>query len=103
MSVCSVAQLCPILCNPMDCSLPGTSVHGISQAVILECVNHFLLHEIFPKQYRTCVYCIASEFFTPESPGKPHINNRSTLFLSFEVNGVFILPMVKTLVGRNEQ
>ena len=24
-----VAQLCPILCDPMDCSLPGSSVHGI--------------------------------------------------------------------------
>ena len=29
------AQLCPTLCNPMDCSLPGTSVHGIFQARIL--------------------------------------------------------------------
>ena len=24
-------QLCPTLCNPMDCSLPGSSVHGISR------------------------------------------------------------------------
>ena len=30
------AQLCLTLCNPMDCSPPGTSVHGISQARILE-------------------------------------------------------------------
>ena len=29
-------QLCPILCNPMDCSLPGSSAHGILQARILE-------------------------------------------------------------------
>ena len=29
-------QLCPTLCNPMDCSLPGSSVHGILQARILE-------------------------------------------------------------------
>ena len=28
---CSVAQLCLILCDPMDCSLPGSSVHGISR------------------------------------------------------------------------
>ena len=27
-----VAQLCPTLCDPMDCSLPGSSVHGILQA-----------------------------------------------------------------------
>ena len=31
-----VAQLCPTLSDPMDCSLPGSSVHGISQARILE-------------------------------------------------------------------
>ena len=33
-----VAQLCPTLCDPMDCSLPGSSVHGILQARILEWV-----------------------------------------------------------------
>ena len=33
---CSVSQLCPTICNPMDCSLPGSSVHGILQARILE-------------------------------------------------------------------
>jgi len=31
-----VAQLCPTLCNPMDCSLPGSSIHGIFQAKVLE-------------------------------------------------------------------
>ena len=33
---CLVAKSCPTLCDPMDCSLPGSSVHGISQARILE-------------------------------------------------------------------
>ena len=33
-----VAQSCPTLCNPMDCSPPGSSVHGILQARILEWV-----------------------------------------------------------------
>ena len=31
-----VAQSCPTLSDPMDCSLPGSSVHGIFQARILE-------------------------------------------------------------------
>ena len=31
-----VAQLCPTLSDPMDCSLPGSSVHGIFQARVLE-------------------------------------------------------------------
>ena len=29
-------QLCPTLCDPMDCSQPGSSVHGILQARVLE-------------------------------------------------------------------
>ena len=33
-----VAQSCPTLCDPMDYSPPGSSVHGISQAEILEWV-----------------------------------------------------------------
>ena len=33
-----VAQSCPTLRDPMDCSLPGSSVHGISQARVLEWV-----------------------------------------------------------------
>ena len=36
--LCLVAQLCPTLCDPIDCSPPGSSVHGISQARILEWV-----------------------------------------------------------------
>ena len=35
---CLVTKLCPTLCDPMDCSLPGSSVHRILQARILECV-----------------------------------------------------------------
>ena len=33
-----VAQLCPTLRDPMDCSLPGSSIHGIFQARVLEWV-----------------------------------------------------------------
>ena len=33
-----VAQSCPILKDPLDCSLPGSSVHGILQAGVLEWV-----------------------------------------------------------------
>ena len=35
---CSGAQLCPTLCDPMDCSPPGSSVHRILQAKVLEWV-----------------------------------------------------------------
>ena len=50
MHACSVAQPCPILCDPEDCSPPGSSVHGILQARILEWVCHVLLQGIFRTQ-----------------------------------------------------
>ena len=45
-----VAQSCPTLCDPMDCSLPGSSVHGILQARILDWVailNVYFCHSIY--------------------------------------------------------
>ena len=39
MFVVLVTQSCPTLCDPTDCSLPGSSIHGISQARILERVT----------------------------------------------------------------
>ena len=51
--VCSVTQLCPTLWDPRDCSLPGSSVHRIFQARILEWVAIFLLQGIFPIQRYT--------------------------------------------------
>ena len=37
-----ISQSCPILCDPMDFSLPGSSVHGIFQAVVLEWIAMLL-------------------------------------------------------------
>ena len=45
-----VTQLCPTLCNPMDCSLSGSSVHGFFQARVPGVDCHFLLQGIFPTQ-----------------------------------------------------
>ena len=36
LSESEVAQSCPTLCDPTDCSLPGSSVHEIFQAIVLE-------------------------------------------------------------------
>ena len=45
-----VAQLCPTLCDPMDCNLPGFSVHSMFQARKTGVGYHFLLQGIFPTQ-----------------------------------------------------
>ena len=56
---CSVTQLCLTLWNPMDCSLPGSSVHGISQARILEWVAISSSRGSSQPRDRTWVSCIA--------------------------------------------
>ena len=45
-----VAWLCPTLCDPMDCSLPGSSAHGIFQAIVLEWIAISFSRGIFPTQ-----------------------------------------------------
>ena len=47
---CSVAQTCLIFGDPVDCSLPGSSVHGIFQVRTVEWVAIFLLQGNFPTQ-----------------------------------------------------
>ena len=48
--LCLVTQSCPNLCNPMDCSLPGSSVHGDSPDKNTGVGCHALLQGIFPTQ-----------------------------------------------------
>ena len=58
-----VAQSFPTLCNPMDCSPPGSSVHGILQARILEWVAILFSRGSSRRRDRTWVSCIAGGFF----------------------------------------
>ena len=48
--MCLVAQSCLTLCDPMDCSLPGSSVHEDSPGKNIGVDRHSLLQEIFPTQ-----------------------------------------------------
>ena len=59
-----VAQLCLILCKPMDCSSSGSSVHGILQPRILEWVAiPFYMGSSQPRD-QSQVSCIAGKIFT---------------------------------------
>ena len=48
--LCYIAQSCLTLCDPMDCSPPGSSVHGDSPGKNTRVACHVLLQEIFPSQ-----------------------------------------------------
>ena len=68
-----VTQSCPSLCDPADCSPPGSSAHGILQARILECVEISFSRRSSRPRNQTQVSCIAGRFFTSEPPGKRHL------------------------------
>ena len=70
LTVSEVAQSCPTLCDSMDCSLPGSSVHGIFQAWILEWVaisfskiqtqakgSYILHHAVYVSPFRARIVC----------------------------------------------
>ena len=59
-----VTQLCPTLCNPIDYSPQGSSVHGILQARILEWVAMPSSWASSQPRDQTQVSCIAGGFFT---------------------------------------
>ena len=61
-------QLCPTLCDPMNYSLPGSSVHGILQARILEWVSMPSSRGSSWPRDQTCVSYIEGRFFPIEPP-----------------------------------
>ena len=69
--VCVCAQSYPTLCNPMDCSPLGSSVHGISQAKILEQIAMPFSRASSQPRDQTWVSWLAGRVFTTEPLGKP--------------------------------
>ena len=49
-----VTQSCPTLCDPVDCSPPGSSIHGISQARILEWAAISFSEQVTAKSLQSC-------------------------------------------------
>ena len=82
--VCLVTQSCPTLCNPVDGSPPGSSVHGVSHIRVLKCIFiSFPRESSQPRDwtYVSSVSWIAAGFFTHEPSEKP--NEEGTNGVSF--------------------
>ena len=73
--VSEVAQSCPTLCDPMDCSLPGSSLHGILQARILEWAAISFSRGSSWLGDRTWVPCIAGRCFNLWATREAQDNN----------------------------
>ena len=78
---CLVTKSCLSLCDPMDCSLPGSSVHGISQARVLEWVAISSSRGSSWPGIEPTSPALAGGFFTTEPPGKPQDKELSLSFL----------------------
>ena len=66
-----VAQSCPTLCDPMDCSLPGFSVHGIFQQEYWSGLPFPSPGDLPDPGIKLASLALAGRFFTAEPPGKP--------------------------------
>ena len=75
------AKFCPTLCDPMDCSLPGSSVHGILQARILEWVAISFSRGSSWSRIEPASPALAGRFFTTKPPGNPKKNITWALIL----------------------
>ena len=100
-----VTKSCPALCDPVDCSLSGSSVHGISQARRLEWVAISPSRESsWPRDW-THVSCLAGLFFTIEPPGKPHWRTTALYFLlnsaiTYILSPVFFIFFMVSFLSR---
>ena len=91
-----VTWSCPTLCNLMNSSPPGSSVHGILQARTLEwAAIPFSSGSSWLRDW-TRVSCIAGRFFTIWAPGKPNslvkLNLQSSLLFASLKNKIHFLP-----------
>ena len=82
---CLVAKSCLTLCDPIDCSLPGSLVHEISQARILEWVAISSSRGPSWPSNQTRASQAAGGFFTAKPPGKPQPSSFSSVQFSRSV------------------
>ena len=87
---CLVAKSCPTLCDPTDCSPPGSSVHGISQARVLEWVAiPFCRGSSHPRD-QTCIWILyhwaTREVFHRHFPYINHLHIKTCFGIYFSEN-----------------
>ena len=92
-----VAQLCPTLCNPKDCSLPGSSVHGIFQARILEWGAIAFSRRSYQPRDWTQVSCIVDRRFTIWAT-REVLSNLDSILKSRDITLPIKVHLVKAMV-----
>ena len=88
-------QSCPILCDPMDCSPPGSSAHGILQARITEWAAMLSSRGSSQPRDRTCISCLLhwqAGSLPLAPPGKPKYS-----IIIFKCSCSFIISIITEL------
>ena len=101
-----VTQLCPTVWDPMDCSLPGSSVHGIFQARVLEWVAISFSRGSSQPRYWTWVSHIACRHFTLWAPREAQCWSWSSKYfghLMWRVDSLGKTLMLGKIWGRRER
>ena len=83
-----VTHLRPALCSPMDCSSPGSSIHGITQARILEWVATPFSRGSSQPRGQTQVFALGANSLPSEPPGKPTWHS---LFLNLKAKSISLI------------
>ena len=98
-----VTHSCLILCDLMNCSIPGSSVLGILQARILEWVAISFSRESLPARDRTQTSCNAGRFFTslPCEPPRKHLSSPTRDETHVSYIGRWILNCWTTTQGKS--
>ena len=98
MCACLVARSCLTHCDPMDCSPLGSSVHGISQARILEWVAiSFSRGSFWPRDW-TWVSCIGRQILYHWATRKAHYSIYYLLTCYFDFNFFLLLKILKSKI-----
>ena len=74
-----VPQSCPTLCDPMDCSLSGSSIHGIFQARVLEWIAISFSRDLPDPGIEPGSHALQADALPSEPPGKPQRTNTCLL------------------------
>ena len=88
--LCTVIQSCLTLWDPMDCSPPGSSVHGMSQTRILEWVAISFSRECSQPRDRSGSHALQADSLPSEPPGKPQNTGVGSLSL---LQGIFLTEL----------
>ena len=93
-----VAQSCPTLCDPIDCSLSGSSIHAIFQARVLEWIAISFSRGSSRPRNRTRVSRIAGRRFTIWATREAHVSKvKSLLFNMLSRIVRKLIPVFKSL------